>query len=273
MNLAKWKIPFQVFWVASIFCMLCACQMDHALPQTTPPEKSLQQILEEQPIDDSHDAFLIDTGGKSGTLLITAELDPQNKDEFGAKDITFSVWNPVEMEQPMQTFSEEFMMGVAPEFHQVVDANFDGFQDFGYLFCLGNQPNYCKFWLWDEEQAQFIYYAPLVEISQPTFDAERQIVTGWARSSGAGDGITTFHRWEDGELVCVRWIESYSPWEETATVSVKDRIGGELQQVYYEEFPWNGEELEGQEAWQQAERAWNDLDYHGEPEDQRGTRA
>ena len=62
------------------------------------------------------------------------------------------------MEQPIQTFSEEFMMGIAPEFHNVVDADFDGFQDFGYLFHAGNQPNYWRYWLWDEEQAQFIYY-------------------------------------------------------------------------------------------------------------------
>ena len=38
------------------------------------------------------------------------------------------------------------------------------------------------------------YCAPLAEISQAKFDPERQVVTGWARSSGADDGITTFHR-------------------------------------------------------------------------------
>lgn len=156
------------------------------------------------------------------------------------------------------------MMGVAPEFHHVVDANFDGFQDFGYLFFLGNQPNYCHYWLWDEEYRQFKYCAPLSEISQAVFDPERQVVTGWARSSGAGDGVTTFHRWEDGELVCVRRVESLSPWEEPSVVCVQDRIDGELQQVYHEEFPWFGEELEGQEAWRQAQHKWFDLDYHGE---------
>ena len=126
-------------------------------------------------------------------------------------------------------------MGVAPEFHHTVDANFDGFQDFGYLFFLGNQPNYCHYWLWDEEYGQFKYYAPLSEISQAVFDPERQVITGWARSSGAGDGIHTFHRWEDGEL----------------------------QQVYYKEFPWSSEEPEGQEAWRQVCYKWYDLDYHG----------
>ena len=226
-------------------------------------------MLEEQPIDDTHDAFLVDTGGELGSLLVTAELAMEYKDEFGTRDITFSVWNPADMEQPIQTFSEEFMMGVAPEFHHVVDANFDSFQDFGYLFFLGNQPNYCHYWLWDEEYGQFKYCAPLSEISQAVFDLERQVVTGWARSSGAGDGVTTFHRWEDGELVCVRRVESFSPWEEPSVVCVQDRIDGELQQVYREEFPWPGEEPEGQEAWRQAQHKWCDLDYHGEVEQQR----
>ena len=229
--------------------------------QSVQPEMSPQQILDEQVIDDTHDAFLVDTGGELGTLLVTAEQ------EFGSRDITFTVWNPAEMEQPIQTFTEEFMMGVAPELHHVVDANFDGFQDFGYLFYLGNQPNYCHYWLWDEGHGQFKYCAPLAEISQAEFDPERQVVTGWARSSGAGDGITTFHRWEDGELVCVRRIKSYSPWEEAATVSVEDRINGELQQVYCEEFPWPGDEPEGREAWRQVEYLWCDLDYHGESMD------
>ena len=224
----------------------------------------IYDIFQQQTVDDTHDAFLVSTGGELGTLLITAELAGQSKDEFGTRDITFSVWNLAEMERPIQTFSEEVMMGVAPEFHHTVDANFDGFQDFGYLFHAGNQPYYRHYWLWDEEQRQFQYCAPLVYISQPGFDPERQVITGWARSSGAGDGVNTFHRWEDGELVCVRRIESHDPWEEPSTVSVMDRINGELQRVYYEEFPWSSEELEGQEAWRQARYKWCDLDYHGE---------
>lgn len=226
----------------------------------------LYDLFQQQQIDDWHDAFFVPTNGERGTLLVTAELAEESRGEFGTRDITFSVWNPAEMEEPIQTFSEEFMMGVAPEFHHVVDANFDGFQDFGYLFYLGNQPSYCHYWLWNEEQTQFIYCAPLVEISQPGFDEENQVITGWVRCSGAGDGVTTFHRWENGELVCVRLIVSYySPSEGFAEVRVEDRINGELQQVYYEEFPQDVEEVEGKEAWQQAQYMWSDLDYHGEP--------
>ena len=258
----------RVFWyvlvgVLALFTYGLSFYVPLDLPEGT--AKTPGRVLIEQLIDDTHDAFLVDTQGKLGTLLVTAELAMESKSEFGSRDITFTVWNPAEMEQPIQTFTEEFMMGVAPEFHHVVDANFDGFQDFGYLFHAGNQPYYRHYWLWDEEQRQFIYYAPLIEISQPGFDAERQVITGWARSSGAGDGISTFHRWVNGELICVRRIVTYCPWEEPTTVSVEDWIDGELQQVYYEKFPWPGDEPEGLEAWRQAAHLWYDLDYHGEP--------
>ncbi|MCI9106459.1 MAG: hypothetical protein HFG57_11000 [Lachnospiraceae bacterium] len=214
----------------------------------------IYDVIQQQIIDDTHDAFLVSTRGKLGTLLVTAELAEENKDEFGSRDITFSVWNPVEMEQPIQTFSEEFMMGVAPEFHHVVDANFDGFQDFGYLFHAGNQPNYWRYWLWDEEQAQFIYYAPLGSVSSPGFDADRQIVTGWARSWAAG-GTHSFYCWMDGELVLVREINI----DFTKMIVVKDLIDGQMVEVYREEWE---EKDEGDVL--DILSKWYDLDYHNE---------
>jgi len=231
--------------------LLCACQT----------AKSPQQLLDEQVIDDTHDAFLVDTGGEFGTLLITVESEEFEPPEHGLL-LHFSVWNPARMDTPIQTFTKD---SDCFGWQEVMDANFDGYMDFSYLFYLGNQPSYCHYWLWDEEQAQFIYCAPLAEISQAEFDAERKVVTGWARSSGAGDGVTTFHRWENGEPVCVRRITSYCSWEESATVLVEDRINGRLQQVYLEEFPWSTGEIEGREAWRQAQYIWSDLDYHGEP--------
>ena len=214
----------------------------------------IYDVIQQQIIDDTHDAFLVSTRGKLGTLLVTAELAEENKDEFGNRDITFSVWNPVEMEQPIQTFSEEFMMGVAPEFHHVVDANFDGFQDFGYLFHAGNQPNYWHYWLWDEEQSQFIYYAPLGSVSSPGFDADRQIVTGWARSWAAG-GTHSFYCWMDGELVLVREINI----DFTKMIVVKDLINGQMVEVYREEWE---EKDEGDVL--DILYKWYDLDYHDE---------
>ena len=80
--------------------------------------------------------------------------------------------------------------------------------------------------------------------------------------------MTTFHRWEDGRLVCVRRIETW--WEldeevrteEETTVhpmhlKVEDRVGGKLTQVYYQYFSPGEDFLLEQEKWE-------NLDYHGE---------
>ncbi|MBD5118931.1 MAG: hypothetical protein HDT37_07465 [Clostridiales bacterium] len=253
---AKLKVTFLLL---SLCLTLSSCHTYSAgdvIPEpSVQPELSPQQVLEEQTVDDTHDAFLVDTGGQLGTLLVTAELAMESKDEFGTRDITFTVWNPAEMEQPIQTFTEEFMMGVAPEFHDVVDANFDGFQDFGYLFHAGNQPNHWHYWLWDEEQAQFIYYAPLIEVSQPVFDAEYQIVKGWARSS-AVSGTHSFYRWMDEELVLVR--EIYLDF--TKMIVVKDLMDGQMAEVHREEWE---EKDEGDVL--DVLYKWDNLDYHGEP--------
>lgn len=242
--IAKFKFPYRVLLLVSLCLLLCACQTD----------KSPQQLLAEQVIDDTHDAFLVDTGGKMGTLLVTAELAEESKNEFGTRDITFSVWNPAEMEQPIQIFTKE---SIFFGWHEVEDANFDGYMDFGYLFHAGNQPNYWHYWLWDEERAQFIYCEPLLGVSQPMFDADRQIVTGWARSSAAS-GTNTYYRWIDEELVLVRKIEHEFLSEYIEWAAVEDSIDGQMVEVYRNECevgtPEHDEMLK-----------WYDLDYHGEP--------
>ena len=249
------------FLLLSLCLTLSSCHTYSAgdvIPEpSVQPELSPQQVLEEQTVDDTHDAFLVDTGGKLGTLLVTAELAMESKNEFGTRDIAFTVWDPAEMEQPIQTFTEEFMMGVAPEFHDVVDANFDGFQDFGYLFDMGNQPNYWRYWLWDEEQAQFIYCASLVEISQPVFDADRQVITGWARS-GAAAGTHCLYRWIDEELTLVRVIKFDCFDPDVQLLKIEDWLDGEMVAEYKREYEFESEIFD-------AIHKWFDLDYHGEP--------
>lgn len=153
-------------------------------------------------------------------------------------------------------------MGVAPEFHHVADANFDGFRDFGYLFHAGNQPNYWHYWLWDEAQEQFIYYAPLRMISQPVFDAEKQVVTGWARDS-AVSGVHTIYLWIGGELTLVRRIDKHYPKDDdTQLATVEDLIDGQMIEVYRKE--WDLTEIK--EGTPLIDWEWYDLEYHGEPE-------
>ena len=136
------------------------------------------------------------------------------------------------------------------------------------MYFLGNQPNYWYFWLWDEEAGQFVEEPAFREISGPRINPETEVIDGWARNSGGGDGLTTFHRWEDGELVCVRRLTVWSDpadavfTEEESTVNVfqmtvEDRIDGELAQVYYKKF-------QPEEGFFPEREKWENLDYHGE---------
>lgn len=100
-----------------------------------------------------------------------------------------------------------------------------------------------------------LYPVPLIEISQPVFDAERQIVTGWVRSS-AVSGTYTFYRWVDGELILVREIEH----DFTEMIVVQDLIDEQMIEVYREE--WDGENDENDIL--DELHKWNDLGYHGE---------
>lgn len=228
-------------------------------PPPEPAPKTAQELLEEQNIDDTHDAFLVDTGGRLGTLLVTAERGEQNlEDEFGGYPTTLSVWDPRKMDNPIQTMEmevEDWAFGC----HDVVDANFDGHQDFGYLWFIGNQPTYWDYWIWNEETGQFVSEPEFGTISSPVFDAEAEEIRGWARESAAGDGVNTIHKWVDGELVCVRRIKVYQDgWEGPFALVVQDRIDGELTEIFRTEFP------AGSDGYFDERSKWEDLDYHGE---------
>ena len=94
-----------------------------------------------------------------------------------------------------------------------------------------------------------MYYAPLIEVSQPVFDAERQIVTGYARSSATG-GDHSFYCWVDGELVLVREVTLYFDQK----IVVKDLVDGQMTEVYRKEW-------EGEPESYDALYKWSVLDY------------
>lgn len=242
------------------------------VPLRMPPElPSPEELLARQPVDDTHDAFLVDTGGKLGTLLVTAEKGEQDRDtEFGDYHTTLSVWNPGDMDAPLQTMAvlvEDMAFG----HHEVVDANFDGYVDFSVLYNMGNAARYWYLWVWDESAGQFAEVPEYREISLPRRNPETEIIDGWARNSGGGDGVTTFHCWENGKLVCVRRIETGYDYENGVVefemgnevthfpswIKVEDRVGGELAEVYYKEFP-------PKEDFFDEQAKWEHLDYHGE---------
>lgn len=231
--------------------LLCGCTAPEPEPSVTAqtadtPEQAAVRWL----ADDAHAAFQV------GDFWVTLEHTEEQKTEI-------SVWNPADLSDPLQTMEQE-MESYAFGQSQVVDANFDGYPDFGCLSFQGNQPQYWNFWLWDEEQGKFVEEPALAGISAPQFDAATQVISGYARGGWAGlVGTYSFYQWEDGELVCIRRTESTVLPSETGEgervlLTVEDRVDGALTEVVRQEYDMDSR------GWLPVEEAWHDLYYHGE---------
>lgn len=148
-NISKLKIPIKICFSFLLCTILCACQRNNNEEITPQPpvqeEKTPRQVLEEQVIDDTHDAFLVDTKGEAGEVLVMVELDENHAPEDFDAMLHFKVWNPGSMEVPFQT-----MDAASNCFHRstIMDANFDGYMDFSYTYAMGNQPYYDHLWIW-----------------------------------------------------------------------------------------------------------------------------
>lgn len=228
--------------------------------EPAPPVKTAQELLEEQPFDEDHDAFLVDTGGRLGTLLVTAE---RGKDKFGWYPTTLSIWNLQKMDSPTQTIEIE-VEGLSFGSHNVTDANFDGHQDFGYMRLMGvhSGSEVWYYWIWDEERGEFVEELGFEDIVSPWFDAEKETVVSLG-DTWAGWGESKVYKWTDGHLVCMRQIEydgedAWAAPDKPAILTVKDRINGEMIEVFCMECA-----LDTLDYFEERMK-WIDLDYYGE---------
>lgn len=244
-------------------------------PIPTPTPASTQEVSWDFPVDDTHDAFEVSTGGRLGAVLVTVESRQREGTADGEWDwlfpleMEFNVWSGEDPAHPIQTMVkplEDGAFGVC----DVVDANFDGYLDFGYRYFQGNQPSYWYYWIWDEAQGLF-REEPAFSVDEtgeavggicmPAFDPETKTVSGYARYGMAGAaGEKSFFRWEDGGLVCVRRVtaDMAEGTNDAITLTVRDRTDGGLTEVFRREYPLSGGELD------REREKWYDLKYHGE---------
>lgn len=204
-------------------------------PSPTPEPTEEVKELWGFPIDETHDAFEVPTGGKLGTVLVTVEV---GKPLYDGTLNTFSVWSKDDLTTPIQQMEAEAYQVL--HWQDVVDANFDGYMDFGYMYSMGNQPTYWHYWIWDEGKGQFVQEPEFDLISQPEFDPETGVISGWMRSSCCS-GIETYHHWENGKLVCFRQIEYTYPDEDfNQEKIIYERVNGELVEVSRESYAMLG---------------------------------
>jgi len=203
------------------------------------------------PIDYTHDAFEVPTGGKLGTVLVTVEIEDAAAEEF-----RFSVWSDANLEEPLQTMTAS-RTGFF-RWKEVQDVNFDGYMDFGYMFFRGNRSAYWHYWVWSEEQGEFVWIPEFDQISCPNFDEETGVISGYTMDEyDGGAGGYTFHRWTDRGLVCVRRVTISPCGTDTPNevqLTVEEPIRGSLIEV----FRW---ETDREVARKEAEK-WCDLAYH-----------
>ena len=112
---------------------------------TPEPEPTSEEVTELWgfPIDDTHDAFEVPTGGKLGTVLVTVELVEVEGTFF--EEQHFSVWTASDLINPLQSMTAEDV--TCFKWKDVRNANFDGYMDFGYMYAMGNQPAYYHYWI------------------------------------------------------------------------------------------------------------------------------
>lgn len=232
-----------------------ATRPEAVTPPPTPTPEPTHQPAEEPkelwgfPINDTHDAFEVPTGGKLGTVLVTVEM---NEEEFIS---TVSVWDASDLTAPIQTMEEE---GAAPHRRELLDANFDGYMDFTYIWASGAKNNDFGLYIWNEEKGRFLSGGNF--LGHLEVDEEKKAVLN--HSNGAGSsGTTEIFRWEDGKLSCVRQIEIHYPETKgeniTQLLTVEEYVNGEWTEI--------GRETCGAETdiYDKAS-LWYDLDYHGE---------
>lgn len=230
------------------------------IPAPTPTPEPTEEVKElwSFPIDDTHNAFEVPTGGRLGTVLVTEEREEKAEDNGVA--VTLSVWAKDDVKTPIQTFEAEGdLVGV---FGEIEDYNFDGYTDFCYSYYCGAANANFGLYLWEEEQGQFI-------LTEKYFgtglwaDKETQTIHNYVHGS-AMCGTHEIYRWEGDELLRVREVTYLDPdlEHDTRDLLVYDRINGELTEVYRESFSW-GEEGDNPDYSSTAEK-WLDLSYHGE---------
>lgn len=197
-------------------------------PTPTPTPEPTEEVKELWgfPIDETHDAFEVPTGGKLGTVLVTVERgEAETESEYGGYHHTFSVWDKSDLTTPIQTFEEtEYELGGG----DLMDANFDGYTDFFYWWdpLSINWP--FSLYIWDEEQGQFVFkngfggrWIDVDEVEQTI-----EIYVHYTNASGAFE----FYRWENDELVCFRKIEDGVGLQDAERVTY-EFIDGEWQEI------------------------------------------
>lgn len=213
--------------------------------------------------EDLKESFTIDIGDGKHSFKVVMEARPfeaGEEAEFFDSTLNISIYDINDLSSPVQVIEEQTFDSLFKDY-EIVDANFDGYMDFCYVYNRGNANYYCKFWIWDPESKSFTESPDLGEVSMPQFNNDLKVVKGYWRSSAASNE-TRYYKYIDGKLTCVRYLEMGDPDSEgMQTLRVEDYVDGKSVEVFREKALLTTD-YEG-EVYDRF-FLWLDINYHGE---------
>lgn len=231
------------------------------IPTPTPTPEPTEEVkaLWGFPMDDTHDAFEVPTGGRLGTVLVTVELGEVTSEWYSP--LSFSVWSAGDLRTPIQTFTEK---GYDLFLHHGLtsDVNFDGYTDFTFSYSHGAANGSFYLYVWDEGQCQFVPRGDFFGCGLTPHE-ETKTVFNYVHGS-AISGTEEIYRWENDELVCVRSVAVVDPEVDSLELVVYDLAGGELEEAFKKTFSLDSSENPEDAGIYSEAALWYDLDYHGE---------
>lgn len=215
-------------------CLLgaCAAPMAEETVAPTPIPTPSPEVVTELwgfPIDDTHDAFEVPTGGRLGTVLVTVEAGEEVPG--GLCHCVFSVWDTADLTTPLQTFEglqtvweDRLYCVVFPQ-----DVNFDGYEDLCYTYSGNAEDSALGLYLWDEPQARYVFAKEFPCDGALRLNEEEQTV----EYGNSASGMLETCRWENGELVCFRKSKSTLVDEEMQSYETVtyELIDGQWQEI------------------------------------------
>jgi hypothetical protein len=251
-------------------------EVNHTINETVPElENGLEnnhvdkkgEIDESSSDEEITESFIIDIGDGIHTFKVMMEAQPFEFEEdeenlFFDSILEVSVYDINDLSSPVQ-ITEDKTNGSIFRDYEIVDANFDGYMDFSYLYSRGNANYICVFWIWDPETKAFKTSDELNEISMPQFDPDLEVVSGFWRDSAASNE-SRYYKYIGGKLTCVRIMEmGYPDDNDNQILSVQDYRNGHLVEVFHEKALLKGEEGFTGEVYDKF-FLWHDLNYCGE---------
>lgn len=235
-------------------------------PKGETPKAITKELKEEKPIEPLESCeFIIDIGDDKHKFIVTMKAKPF---EEGHEDILFdselviSIYDINDLTTPVQelvnqTERNSFLT------NEILDANFDGYSDFGYVAFRGARNAYSNYFLWDNDEMRFVFSERLSELSLPSFDSDLEIVSEFNKSGS--ESFTCYYRFYDDNLICVRALYMDNSEEEGIQIlRVEDYRQGELVEVFSKKASLeNSEDALIGEVFDEF-FLWENLNYSGE---------